>query len=370
MKATLPRPAFLEALAAAATLTGGRTTRPILSCVRIAVSADALEVSASDGETALCVGFSGLAVKKPGQTVVPADRLLGIVRELDDVEITLEADDRTCTLRGEGSEFKIYVADPADFPPIPGFDEEPDLTIEGSELWRLIGLTLYAAAREQSRYAMNGVLWEKTAKRLYFVATDGRRLARAGGTLLASASGDFQAIVPSKALGVFEKVFTRPKDEAEWRVDVKLHPNQMILRSGGKVLSTILVEGHFPQYQGVIPRDNDRKARLPRDEFHAAIRRAALLTNEQSRAVRFSFKDDTLVMTSQSPEQGEAMVRLRMSYDGPPLEIGFNPGFLAEALRVMPYEEVTLELKEAARPGVLSGGDREEYFYVIMPVSL
>jgi DNA polymerase-3 subunit beta len=217
---------------------------------------------------------------------------------------------------------------------------------------------------------MNGVLWEKSAKRLHLVATDGRRLARAGGGLLASSSGDFQAIVPSKALGVFEKVFTRPKDEADWRVDVKLLPNQMMFRSGGKVLSTILVEGHFPQYQGVVPRDNDRKARLPRDEFHAAIRRAALLTNEQSRAVRFSFKDDTLVMMSQSPEQGEATVHLRVAYEGAPLEIGFNPGFLADALRVMPYEEVTLELKEAARPGILSGGDKDEYYYVVMPVSL
>ncbi len=370
MKATLPRQAFHEALAAAATLTGGRTTRPVLSCVMIEVRSELVEISATDGESALRLGFGGVAVKKPGTVVLSADRLFGIIRELDDVEITLDSDDRQCTIRGEGSEFKVYVTDPGDFPPAPTFEGEADLTIEGGELWRLVSLTIYAAARETSRYAMNGVLWEKSGKRLSLVATDGRRLARASSGLLESRSGDFQAIVPAKALSVFEKVFTRPRDEADWRIDVKLLPNQMLFHSSGRVLSTVLVEGHFPQYQGVIPRDSDKRARLSREELHTAIRRAALLANEQSRAVRFSFKEGSLQLSAQSPEQGEARVEIPAAYDGSPLDIGFNPTFLADALRAMPGDDVFFEVKETQRPGLICGEDKEQFFYVIMPVSL
>jgi len=369
MKATLPRQEFQDALAAVAELTRGRTTKPILSCVKLRIADDTVGLSSTDGEAALDIVTEALRVDRPGEAVVPADQLLGIVRELADVEIVIEADDRHFTIRGAGSNFRIFVMNPADFPPVPRFEDEADLAIPGHQLRRMIGLTIYAAARETSRYAINGVLWEKSGKRLFLVATDGRRLARAGG-LIGSAGGDFQAILPAKALGVFEKVFTPPRDDDDWKIEVKVLPNQAMLRSGRKLLTTVLVEGHFPNYNDVIPKATTKKARIERGELLAAVRRAALLTNETSRAVRLAFSPEQLVITSQSAEHGDARVELPIRYEGEPVEIGFNPAFVVDALRAVSFEEIVIEMQDHLRPGVLCGEDKNEFQYVVMPVSL
>lgn len=370
MKTRLPRQEFLDALTAIAAVTSGRTTRPILGCVRLATEGERVELSATDGEASLRLGVGSFTVSEPGEAIVPADRLLSIIRELPDAEIRLEADERYCTIRGEGSEFKIFVQSPADFPPVPVFDEDPDMVVDGWQLWRMINLTIYAAARETSRYAINGVLWQKAAKRLYLVATDGRRLARSGGGIRQATSADFDAIVPAKALGVFERVFAPSREQGEWAVDVKVMPNQILLRSGERMLATVLVEGSFPKYEEVIPRESNKAARVNRLELHSAIRRAALLTSEEARAVKLSFDSTQLVITAQSPEQGEARVELGVEYEGEPVTIGFNPAFLNDALKALNYEIVRLELQDSFRPGILCGEDKQEFLYVVMPVSL
>jgi DNA polymerase-3 subunit beta len=370
MRVIVPRQEFQEALSAVVTLTGGRTTKEILRCVRLSAGEGGLELGATDGEAALRVTVAGASVATAGETVVAAERLLGIARELADAEVSLDADEKYCVVRGEGSEFRVFVAAAADFPPLPSFDDDANFVVDGNELRRLIELTVYAAARETSRYAINGVLWEKRGKRLYMVATDGRRLARAGGEARQAQGEDFEAIVPGKALGVFERVFLAPRDGSEWAVDVKVMPNQVVLRSGERLLSTVLVEGHFPKYDDVIPKGANKRARLDRAEFHAAVRRAALLTTEDSRAVRLSFSGERLEITSQSPEQGDARVEMPISYEGEPVDIGFNPAFLNDALKAVPFDEVFFEMQESFRPGVLSGGEKADFLYVVMPVSL
>lgn len=370
MKTVLPRQDLQDALAAVGALIGGRTTRPILGCVRLRAERDRLELSGTDGEAGLRLSIGALTVEEVGEAVIPAERLLAIVRELSDVEVSVEADDRYCVLRGEGSEFRIFLVNAADFPPVAAFEEEPDLVVDGEELRRMIAVTLYAAARETSRYAINGVLWEKRGRRLLMVATDGRRLARAGGAVREGSSGDFEVILPGKSMAVFEKVFTGPRGDAGWSVDVRVMPSQVLLRAGERVLSTVLVEGSFPKYEDVIPKEHTREARVSREALLSAVRRAALLTTEESRAVKLGFESDVLVITSQAPEQGEARVEIPIRYEGEPLVIGFNPLFLGDALRAMPFDEVILELDESFRPGVLRGEERSEFLYVVMPVSL
>ena len=370
MKTRLPRQEFLDALTAVATVAGGRTTKPILGCVRVATEGEAVELTATDGEVALRLGVGSFSVEESGQAVVSAERLLSIVREMPDAEIRLDADQRYCVVRGAGSEFKIFVHAAEDFPAIPTFTGEPDLVIDGRQLWRMIGLTIYAAARETSRYAINGVLWEKRGKRLFLVATDGRRLARAGGTFVEATASDFEAIVPAKALSVFERVFAPGKEQREWTVDINVTPNQMLLHSGDRMLATVLVEGNFPKYDDVIPKDSDKYAQVDRLELYSAIRRAALLTSDESRAVRLAFDKDQLVITAQSPEQGEARVELPVEFQGEHIEIGFNPTFVVDALKSLTYERVRIELHDSFRPGILCGEDKHEFLYVVMPVSL
>ncbi len=370
MKTRLPRGRFVEALAAVATVTGGRTTRPILSCVRLATEGEGLELSGTDGEVGLRLGVDAFSVAEPGETVVLAERLLSVVREMPDAELRLEADERCCVVSGAGSEFKLFAQPAADFPPVPGFEDGPDLVLDTRALRTMIGLVIYAAARETSRYAINGVLWEKRGRRLWLVATDGRRLARAGGSVLESGSADFEAIVPAKALNVFERVFVGGRSDTESRVEVRVLPNQMVLRGEGRVLSTVLVEGAFPKYEDVIPRESSRRARVDREALYGAVRRAAILTSDEARAVRLAFEPAGLVVTAQSPEQGEARVELPLEFEGDRLEIGFNPAFINDALKALTCQQVCLELQDGFRPGVISGGDKNEFLYVVMPVSL
>lgn len=370
MKATLPRTEFVDALSAATSLTAGRTTKPIYACVKLVAEKGRLEVTATDGEAGLRLHVPANAVGREGQVVVSADRLVNIVREMPDVEVALEVSDRHCMIRGEGSEFRIFTQNASDFPPVAGLDEEPDLVVSGSELRRMISQTLFAAARETSRFAINGVLWEKSGKKLFLVATDGRRLARAGGSIRQSNSADFSAIVPNKALSVFERVFQAPRDGADWNVQIKLLPNQVLMRSDQRVLSSVLLEGHFPDYNQVIPSGTTRKATLNRQEFFSAVRRAALLTSDETRAVKLAFKKDKLELTAQSPEQGDARVQTPIGFSGDALEIGFNPTYISDALKVLSHEELLFELQDSSKPGVLCTEDRNEFLYVVMPVTL
>ena len=370
MKTRLPREELAEALTAVAAIAGGRTTKPILGCVRITTEGEAIELSATDGEAALRLRVGSFRVEEPGEAVVPADQLHNIVRELPDAEIRLDADGRFFTVCGAGSEFKVFTLASADYPPVPSFDDEPDLVMDGRQLWRMISLTSYAAARETSRYAINGVLWEKRGKRLHLVATDGRRLARSSGAVTRSSAADFEVIVPIKALIAFERVFGHCHEQEDWTIDIKVMPNQILLRSGDRMLSTVLIEGTFPKYDEVIPRDSTRQALVNRAELVAGIRQAALLASEEARAVRLSFAADLLVITAQSAEHGEARVELPVEFKGEALQIGFNPAFFNDALKVLNVPNVRLEFQDSFRPGVISGDDLADFLYVIMPVSL
>jgi DNA polymerase-3 subunit beta len=192
------------------------------------------------------------------------------------------------------------------------------------------------------------------------------RLAMARGQCQAKNEEEARpAIVPAKALNLLLKLF----DDADQSVKVKIVENQILFASDEAVLSSNLIESKFPPYQDVIPKDSDKKATLPTDGFISAVRRAALLTNEESKGVRMSFEDGKLTLSSRAPEMGEAEIQLELSdYQGEPLEVGFNPTYLLDALKVIDSEEVRLEMKAANKPGLLRTG--QNFLYVVMPINL
>jgi DNA polymerase-3 subunit beta len=199
---------------------------------------------------------------------------------------------------------------------------------------------------------------------LNLVATDGRRLAWAGGGVDKGDGADVQRIVPLKTVSVLQRILAN----VEGPVGIQLGENQVIVRGGVYVISSALVEGHFPQYKDVVPKDSDKKIEINTEELLSGIRRAALLTNEQSKGVRLRFADGRLVMSSRAPEQGEATISMAVDYSDSPLEIGFNPVFLQDALRIVGSPTITLEMKDSNRPGIMRAG--EGFLYVVMPVSL
>jgi DNA polymerase-3 subunit beta len=283
----------------------------------------------------------------------------------DTLSIALK-DDRA-VIKGQDSEFKIFTQPASEFPPVPDFEGEADFEVAGGHLKQLINQTLFAAAKESTRYAFNGVLVVAKGKKISLISTDGRRLAQANGDLANSeklSKDGVKAIVPTKALQLVDKLI----DDPEEAVGFQMRENQVIVHTQNATLTSNLVEGQFPPYEDVIPKDADKKMSASTADFLSAIRRAALLTTEESKGVRMNFSKNGLKLTSRSPEAGEAEVNFACKFEGGDVEIGFNPNFLTEALRVVDTDEISLELTAANRPGLLRGG--QNFLYVIMPVNL
>jgi len=364
MQVIANREALGEAITIAQGVVASRTPKPILQCVKLSATTDGLLLTATDLEVGIRCVVKQVEVTAAGEAVVPADKLSQIVRESADETLQVEADAERCHIRGQDSHFQMYGHDPRDFPPVAELEGPADLEVEAGTLHKLIGQTLYAAAKENTRYAINGILWERKGKKLQLVATDGRRLAKAVGPVQKSSGADSSVIAPAKSMSVLLRLLADPAAA----VGGQVLPQQLVIQCGQATLSSALAEGTFPDYEQVVPRDNEKKVELDSQECYSAVRRAALLTGDQSKGIRLSFKRDALVLSSRAPEQGEATISMRVQYAGEPIEIGFNPTFLTDALKVLDAPTVSLELKEANRPGVLRMG--QDFLYVVMPVSL
>ncbi len=371
MKVICDRGALADALNLAGSVIVTRTPKPVLACVRITASADppSLTLAATDLEAAVRVTSARVEVQEVGEALVPAEKLSQIVRESVDPTLTIEVQGEEAHIRAQDSHFKVFCYPVADFPPLPDFVGDPDFEIAASDLTKLITQTIFATARESSRYAINGVLIERDGSKLSVIATDGRRLAMAKGDCQQARGegepGRHAAIVPSKALSIMLRMFQDP----EQAVRVRIADNQIFFGSDDAQLASTLVEGNFPPYLDVIPQDGDKKATLGTDLLASAVRRAALLTNEESKGVRLVFEPEQLKLTSRAPEMGEAEINVELpEYRGEPIEIGFNPQFITDVLKVVETEQVQIEMKAPNKPGVFRTGS--DFLYVIMPVNL
>lgn len=365
MKVICDRGALVETLNLAGAVVVSRTPKRVLTCVKLTAADDRLTIEATDMEVSLSVSTPRVEVAEAGEALIPADKLSQIVKESTDPTLTIETDADSAHIRGEDSHFKVFMHNVSEFPGLPAFEGEPDFVISTRELGQLIHQTIYATARENSRYAINGVLVERKGKKIAVVATDGHRLALARGDCQSSAAEGGDVIVPTKALNMLQRLL----GDEEQAVRVKIAENQALFSTEGATLASTLVEGNFPPYSDVIPKDGDRKATLSTDLFISAVRRAALLTNEESKGVRLAFSKDGLKLSSRAPEMGEAEINVDCpDYQGEPIEIGFNPAYVLDALKVVDADQITLEMKAPNKPGVLRTGPN--FTYVVMPVNL
>lgn len=368
MKVICNRGALLEGLVIAGSVVAARTPKPVLQCVMLSASQDRLTIAATDLEVAVRYGDSQVQIEQGGQTLVQADRLRDIVRESLDDTLTIELEKDQLHVKGQDSHYRIPTQPVSEFPPVPDFEGVADFEVKGGHLKQLVNRTLFAAARESTRYAFNGVLVTATRqKKLSLVSTDGRRLALAKGELLSAAKVEkdgVKAIVPIKALQLLDRLI----DDPDQSVGVQVRENRIIFHTADATLTSNLVEGQFPPYEDVIPKDTDKKMTAGTAELLSAIRRAALLTTEESKGVRMQFSRKGLVLSSRSPEAGEATVNFPCKYEGSDIEIGFNPNFLVDALKVADTDEVEMEMTAPNRPGLIKAGP--DFLYVVMPVNL
>jgi DNA polymerase-3 subunit beta len=385
MKVICDRAALLEAVGLVSGVVVSRTPTPVLQCIKFTAADGILTLAATDLEVGLRMSVEQVDVERPGEALVPADKLNQIVRSWEGPTIMIETEDHTTRLRGpdsgqegaggdgSGSDFKIFGFDPREAPVVRDLgDAVVDCEIQAGMLQQLVQRTLFAAAAEHSRYAINGVLFDREERRLRMVATDGRRLAMARGDCQNTGEKkQARCIVPTTGLAQVAKLL----GDSEAPVRMAIEENQVIFAVGegptASVLSSNLVEGTFPPFEDVIPKDQDKRVSFDSAVLSRAIRRAALLTNEESRGVRMSFEPGRLTLSSRAPEMGEAKIDLKLEeYEGEPVDIGFNPGFITDALKVVDGKQIIIELKAPNKPGVIRTDGGQEFTYVVMPVNL
>lgn len=367
MKIKFNRAALSEALSLVITVVPARTTKPILQGLKIQADKDKVCISATDFEMGITCLISQAEVEKEGQAVVPAERLAAIVRECVDEVLVMEVSEATCRIKGSDSNFTIYGHQPEQYPQVPGFDGNAQLEADLVKLQEALEHCLFATAKENTRYALSGILWEPAGKKLTLVGTDGRRLAKYKLSLNAEADKKLEGekyIVPAKAMALLDKVGASEKD----KVSVRFADSKAIFSCGKVVISSNLVEGTFPKYEDIIPTDYKNKVELNTAATLSAVKRAALLTNEDSKGVKLALGKKSLVFTSRAPEMGDAEIAMEVDYKGEPMEIGFNPQFLVDVLRVIREDSFELQLGQSDRPGLIKSG--ANYVYIVMPVSL
>jgi len=365
MEFVVNREAFAEGFAMAQAIAATRTTRPVLQNALLSAGAGGLTISATDMEIGLRWKVSGedCKVREEGSVLLPAARTAQISRSIEADEIRIKSGEKTCVVSGGRSVFEVLMEDVVDFPEVPELPDDEGLEMEAEKFAAMTRKTIFAAARESTRYALNGIHMEVTDGAMEMVATDGRRMALVKEKVPKKA-GMPAAIVPQKALAQVEKLKT---DEDE-SVKILIRQRQAFFSTSRGTVVSRLVEGHFPPYRDVIPKETDKKASVSRAALLSAMRQAAIMTSEDSRSVLMAFAQEELTVTGRAPDEGRGEVKVDIEYEGEPLEIRFNPQFVIDALSASDSEKVTLEMKEPSSPAALKDGTG--FLYVVMPIHI
>ena len=365
MRYAITRDHLQEGLTAVSAAVPTRTTLPVLSNLLMRAEDGRLRLSGTDLDISVSVSVAA-EVEEAGAVTVPARKLVEIVRELEDAPVHVSADGDRIEMTCGNSRFKLYGLPEDEFPSFPDVDFATSWRMTAGDLHELISLTSFAASTEESRPILNGVLWQLRPQGTTMVATNGHRLAKMDRELDDPSAPEADLIVPPKALHQVERLFD-PEDDLE----LARSENHLAFRSEERVVYTRLIEGPYPNYEQVIPKDNDKEAVANRAALEAAIRRMAVVASDQTHRVRLTFEEGAVKFRVQTPDLGEAADELGLDYEGESLEIGFNATYLLEILRYMPDEDVRMTFKAPERAATFApAGGEPDYLCLVMPLRL
>ena len=373
MKFKINRDHFSNGLAQVLNVVGSKATMPILSNVLIEAEKDYISLTTTNLDLGIRCKIKA-EVKETGSVTLPVKRLATIVRELPNVDVAFDATpNHQVKLTSGGSTFRIMGIGKEEFPPLPEFGDDKSFTLEQAELTSMIKSVSYAQSSDETRYILNGVYFNFRDGKLSLVATDGRRLALISKELEVPAESAGSIILPAKTVSEL----TRMLDKGE-KLKIAFNDRRASFQistdkdSSGLVDSIYLfskvVEGNYPNYQQVIPKETHQRIKLERELFLQCVHRAALVTSEKSNSVKIKLTSNLLEITAQSPDFGEAHESMAIAYSGPDLQVAFNPAFVLDPLKALTKDEIFFELKDEVSPGVFK--TLESFICVIMPVRL
>ncbi len=368
MKIVANREKLLHAFQTVAQVAPTRSPKAILQNIKLEVSEAGAILMATDLEVGMRYAVDGIEVETPGAVVLPTARFGSILRESGDETFRIESDGPTTTVKGERSKFKLPVANPSEYPPVPSFDESAFYEVPARLLKELIRRTLFATDNESSRYALGGIKLESDGQTLIAIGTDGRRLAKMEGPIQPFeqpvAFGE-ATIVPARSMQLIERTVA----DADGEVQIAVRQNEVLVKSPRATLYSRLLEGRFPGWREVFPqRTGSAKIELPIGPFAAAVRQAAIVTSDESRGIDFTFGDGTLQLAGKTADVGQAHVELPIGYTGDAITISLDPRFVSDFLKVLDAEKTfTLDLADGDSAAVF--GTNDGYGYVVMPLA-
>ncbi len=366
-------PELAKALARSQGIVEKKTTMPILSHVLLeARKGGKLHVSATDLDVSVS-GEHECEVLREGAVAVSARHLYDIVKSLPDAQANLKkAQNNYLEVTSGSAEFRIVGLPAEDFPALPKFDKVKFSPVSPRELLAMIELTSFAVSTDETRYNLNGVYFEPAAGELRLVATDGHRLSLARRAIDSDFGIKKGIILPKKGLAELRKLLQESLEGAEENPDVKLGfvESSAVVARPKVTLVMRLIEGVFPDYRQVIPKQGEKAVKLGRLRFLETLRRVSLLSSDKAHAVKLDLAPGLLTVLSQNPDLGEAKEEVPVEYQGEPLRIGFNARYLTDVLQAMPGDDVLLELADDLSPGVLKPVGDDGYTAVIMPMRI
>jgi len=377
MEFRINRRDFLKGFAMVQTIVERRTTIPILSNTLIQTDQNNITLTATDLETAIRTHFPA-TVTLQGQASVSARKLFEILRELPDSEVHFtKKDNNWVTLTCEKSIFNIAGMNPEDFPPLPAFTEEDFHPFPTRQLGEMIEKTVFATSTEESRYNLNGVFFKAIdiddQPTIRMAATDGHRLSLIDRTGLRFSNLDRGVIIPKKGLLEIKRLIAdaAPREgEQEDLVHLSLSENSLVAKKNGIIVLTRLIEGEFPDYESVIPTENDKRIRLSREGFTACLKRISTMASERGEGLVFQIRKGSMAVSSSSQDFGDAKEEIDIDYGGEDLVVSFNGRYLLDAMAVMGTEEVSFELKDSMTACLLQPVGEIGHLCLVMPMKL
>lgn len=344
-----------------------RSTMPILSNILLSCEGGKITVSATDLEIGITARASAEATKD-GRVVVNARSLFEIVKESPAPEIRLQSTGSSLEVTSGTARFKVVAIDPAEFPTLPTSSGKSEVPLDAGELEGMIAKTYSAISTDETRPALNGLYLteasggEKGAFRV--VATDGHRLSYVEREAAKKWKLDKGIIVPRKAVGELRRLLAEGSGELTVSVDDKA----ITFRRGEVSLFARLAAGEFPAYEQIIPKKVDKVVSIPREGLAGALRRAAIVAQDQGRGVLLSLTTGGLEVSATNPDLGEAHEEVPCQYKGSALKVAFNPRYLIDILAVLEDEKVVLELKDELSPCVIRSEFDRGFLALVMPM--
>ena len=368
MRFTISREKLQEGLTAVAASIPAKTTLPVLANILVETTDRGIRLSGTDLDIAVSTEVAA-DVEQPGALTIPAKKLAEIARELPPAPVRIAAaGEQRVTLDCGKSHFKILGLPKDEFPSFPSVRFNESWRIRSGDLQKLISHTSFAVSTEESRPILNGVLWELRPEQMRMVATNGHRLAKMELPIKSTAAPSSDLIVPPKALEQVRRLF--PSDE---ELEIARGENHLGFRSPFTSVFTRLIEGPYPPYDAVIPKDNNRIAVADKASLVSALKRMSVIASDQTHRIRLSFNTALLRFSVQTPDLGEAQDELPVRFNGDPLDIGFNANYLLEILRYIPTDEVKLTFKAPERAATVEPegwSDPATYLCLVMPLRL